>query len=38
MGWKLTSDALDTMDKLVADSVHDPVGPEFMAPPEKRPA
>jgi aryl-alcohol dehydrogenase-like predicted oxidoreductase len=38
MGWKLTSEALDTMDKLVTDSVRDPVGPEFMAPPEKRPA
>jgi aryl-alcohol dehydrogenase-like predicted oxidoreductase len=38
MGWKLSSDALDSMDKLVSDSVRDPVGPEFMAPPEKRPA
>jgi aryl-alcohol dehydrogenase-like predicted oxidoreductase len=38
MGWKLDSNALASMDKLVAESVRDPVGPEFMAPPEKRPA
>ena len=37
MGWKLDSAALASMDKIVAESVHDPVGPEFMAPPEKRP-
>jgi aryl-alcohol dehydrogenase-like predicted oxidoreductase len=38
MGWKLDSKALASMDKMVAESVRDPVGPEFMAPPEKRPA
>jgi len=37
MGWKLDNAALAAMDKIVAESVHDPVGPEFMAPPEKRP-
>src|SRR6516162_8001093 len=37
MGWKLDKTALASMDKMVADSVRDPVGPEFMAPPEKRP-
>jgi aryl-alcohol dehydrogenase-like predicted oxidoreductase len=37
MGWKLDNAALASMNKMVAESVHDPVGPEFMAPPEKRP-
>jgi aryl-alcohol dehydrogenase-like predicted oxidoreductase len=37
MGWKLDQAALASMDKIVADSVRDPVGPEFMAPPENRP-
>jgi aryl-alcohol dehydrogenase-like predicted oxidoreductase len=37
MGWKLDNAALASMDKIVAESVHDPVGPEFMAPPEERP-
>jgi aryl-alcohol dehydrogenase-like predicted oxidoreductase len=37
MGWKLDNAALASLDKIVAESVHDPVGPEFMAPPEKRP-
>jgi aryl-alcohol dehydrogenase-like predicted oxidoreductase len=38
MGWKLDNKALASMDKMVVESVRDPVGPEFMAPPEKRPA
>ena len=37
MSWKLDKTALASMDKIVAESVRDPVGPEFMAPPEKRP-
>jgi aryl-alcohol dehydrogenase-like predicted oxidoreductase len=37
MGWKLDNAALASMDKIVTESVRDPVGPEFMAPPEKRP-
>jgi aryl-alcohol dehydrogenase-like predicted oxidoreductase len=37
MGWKLDNAALAAMDKIVTESVRDPVGPEFMAPPEKRP-
>ena len=37
MGWKLDSEALAHMDTVVAESVHDPVGPEFMAPPEQTP-
>lgn len=37
MGWKLDSNALKDIDAIVARSVRDPVGPEFMAPPEETP-
>lgn len=37
MGWKLDSSALKDIDAIVAKSVRDPVGPEFMAPPEETP-
>jgi aryl-alcohol dehydrogenase-like predicted oxidoreductase len=33
MGWHLDAAALAEIDKIVATAVHDPVGPEFMAPP-----
>jgi aryl-alcohol dehydrogenase-like predicted oxidoreductase len=32
-GWKLDKAALGEIDKILADNIHDPVGPEFMAPP-----
>ncbi|MFP3870370.1 MAG: aldo/keto reductase [Syntrophobacteria bacterium] len=32
-GWSLDAEALATIDGIVADTVTDPVGPEFMAPP-----
>jgi aryl-alcohol dehydrogenase-like predicted oxidoreductase len=35
MGWKLDADALANIDRIVADCIHDPVGPEFMAPPAR---
>jgi aryl-alcohol dehydrogenase-like predicted oxidoreductase len=34
-GWKLDSAALKTIDEIVTESVADPVGPEFMAPPTR---
>jgi aryl-alcohol dehydrogenase-like predicted oxidoreductase len=37
MGWKLSAEDLAYVDQIIAESVHDPVGPEFMAPPERRP-
>ena len=37
MGWKLDTEAIAYMDAMVTESVRDPVGPEFMAPPEGRP-
>ncbi|HTW36522.1 MAG TPA: aldo/keto reductase [Rhizomicrobium sp.] len=35
MGWKLDPAALVAIDRIVAEHVHDPVGPEFMAPPAR---
>jgi len=35
MGWKLDPAALTEINRIVADNVHDPVGPEFMAPPAR---
>lgn len=32
-GWSLDADALETIDRILAATVKDPVGPEFMAPP-----
>ena len=37
-GWHLDADALAEIDRIVAEHVRDPIGPEFMAPPLKRPA
>ena len=34
-GWKLDTAALIAIDEIVRDSVTDPVGPEFMAPPAR---
>src|SRR5580704_8282094 len=33
--WKLSPEALRTIDQIVSETVLDPVGPEFMAPPER---
>jgi aryl-alcohol dehydrogenase-like predicted oxidoreductase len=35
-GWKLDADALKQICAIVRDSVSDPVGPEFMAPPARQ--
>jgi len=35
MGWKLDGAALREIDRIVRDTVKDPVGPEFMAPPAR---
>jgi aryl-alcohol dehydrogenase-like predicted oxidoreductase len=37
MGWHLDEEARAYVDEVVAHSVRDPVGPEFMAPPERTP-
>jgi aryl-alcohol dehydrogenase-like predicted oxidoreductase len=38
MGWHLDEEARAYIDETIAQSVRDPVGPEFMAPPERAPA
>ena len=37
LGWRLDAAALAEIDRIVAEEVRDPVGPQFMAPPERRP-
>jgi aryl-alcohol dehydrogenase-like predicted oxidoreductase len=37
-GWTLDNEAKDTIDRILAETVTHPVGPEFMAPPEKHAA
>jgi aryl-alcohol dehydrogenase-like predicted oxidoreductase len=34
-GWKLDASAMQEIDRIVASCVADPVGPEFMAPPDR---
>lgn len=34
-GWELDSDDLWRMDRILAEKIKDPVGPEFMAPPSR---
>jgi aryl-alcohol dehydrogenase-like predicted oxidoreductase len=35
MGWALDSGALGEIDRITSDTIKDPVGPEFMAPPAR---
>ena len=37
MGWQLDRETLDEIDRILRDTILDPVGPEFMAPPETAP-
>jgi aryl-alcohol dehydrogenase-like predicted oxidoreductase len=37
VGWHLDEEALRYVDEVIAHSVREPVGPEFMAPPERAP-
>jgi hypothetical protein len=32
MGWKLDAPAMDEIDRIVSESVIDPVGPEYLTP------
>jgi aryl-alcohol dehydrogenase-like predicted oxidoreductase len=32
MGWRLDADAMATIDRIVAESITDPVGPEYLTP------
>jgi aryl-alcohol dehydrogenase-like predicted oxidoreductase len=37
MGWHLDDSAMAEIDRIIAECVPQPIGPEFMAPPLKRP-
>jgi hypothetical protein len=34
-GWSLDADAKSEIDRILQESITDPVGPEFMAPPPR---
>jgi aryl-alcohol dehydrogenase-like predicted oxidoreductase len=36
-GWKLSSDDYAEVDRILRETIKDPVGPEFMAPPPRQP-
>ena len=38
MGWHIDPEVMDEIDRIVEESVTDPVGPEFMAPPSRKQA
>ncbi len=38
MGWSLKKEDFEAIDKILEETINDPVGPEFMAPPEHRAA
>ncbi len=38
MGWRLDQATLDAIEAILAETIKDPVGPEFMAPPPRRQA
>jgi aryl-alcohol dehydrogenase-like predicted oxidoreductase len=35
-GWSLDDEAMRDIERILAEKIKDPVGPEFMAPPPKR--
>jgi len=34
-GWSLTDDDLAEIDRILDETIEDPIGPEFMAPPSR---
>jgi len=36
MEWHLDQETLEAIDAILRDTIKDPVGPEFMAPPPRR--
>jgi hypothetical protein len=35
MGWRIDTAGLSEIDRILSDTITSPVGPEFMAPPER---
>lgn len=38
VGWRIDDDAMIEIDRILRDAIKDPVGPEFMAPPDREAA
>jgi len=36
MGWKLSQDDFKEIDQIIAETIHDPIGLEFMSPPHRQ--
>ncbi|MGV8644301.1 general stress protein, partial [Pseudomonas aeruginosa] len=34
-GWRLDDEAMARIERILAETIQDPVGPEFMAPPSR---
>ena len=34
-GWRIEAEAMDEIDRILTETIQDPVGPEFMAPPSR---
>jgi aryl-alcohol dehydrogenase-like predicted oxidoreductase len=35
MGWRIGASGMDEIERILRDTIADPVGPEFMAPPDQ---
>ncbi len=35
-GWRLDQTAMHAIDQILQETIRDPVGPEFMAPPSRK--
>jgi hypothetical protein len=35
MGWRIDPAGLNEIDRILSEAITDPVGPEFMTPPDK---
>jgi aryl-alcohol dehydrogenase-like predicted oxidoreductase len=38
LGWRIDADVMTEIDRILRETVKDPVGPEFMAPPDREAA
>ncbi len=36
LGWQLDASSMEAIDEILKETVTDPIGPEFMAPPARR--
>jgi hypothetical protein len=38
LGWRIDAEAMAEIDRILRETIKDPVGPEFMAPPDREAA